>query len=90
LTLAFIFGLARAVSGYSVLTHEEIVDMLWNDEIQPLLLKRFPGVDAERDEAAAQALAADSGRAGTVKGGRLSPTAQPPTGGDERKPLAKE
>jgi hypothetical protein len=29
-------------SAYSVLTHEEIVDLLWSDEIQPLLLKRFP------------------------------------------------
>ena len=29
-------------SAYSVLTHEEIVDLLWTDEIQPLLLKRFP------------------------------------------------
>jgi len=27
---------------YSVLTHEEIVDLLWTDEIRPLLLKRFP------------------------------------------------
>jgi hypothetical protein len=27
---------------YSVLTHEEIVDLLWTDEISPLLLKRFP------------------------------------------------
>jgi len=30
-------------SSYSVLTHEEIVDLLWKDQIQPLLLKRFPG-----------------------------------------------
>src|SRR4051812_37321615 len=29
-------------SAYSVLTHEEIVDLLWTDEIKPLLLKRFP------------------------------------------------
>ncbi len=29
-------------SAYSVLTHEEIVDLLWTDKIQPLLLKRFP------------------------------------------------
>ncbi len=29
-------------SGYSVLTHEEIVDLLWADEIRPLLLHRFP------------------------------------------------
>lgn len=27
---------------YSVLTHEEIVDLLWTAEIRPLLLKRFP------------------------------------------------
>src|SRR6202795_1695843 len=27
---------------YSVLTHEEIVDLLWTDELRPLLLKRFP------------------------------------------------
>src|ERR1700676_2971267 len=31
-------------SAYSVLTHEEIVDLLWTDQIQPLLLKRFPGL----------------------------------------------
>ena len=29
-------------SAYSVLTHEEIVDLLWTDQIQPLLLKRYP------------------------------------------------
>ena len=27
---------------YSVLTHEEIVDLLWTDAIRPLLLKRYP------------------------------------------------
>ena len=35
-------------SGYSVLTHEEIVDLLWTDEISPLLLKRFPGLSEEQ------------------------------------------
>ena len=29
---------------YSVLTHEEIVDLVWTDELRPLLLKRFPGL----------------------------------------------
>jgi hypothetical protein len=29
-------------SAYSVLTHEQIVDMLWKDQIVPLLQKRFP------------------------------------------------
>jgi Zinc dependent phospholipase C len=29
-------------SGYSVLTHEEIVDLVWASELSPLLLLRFP------------------------------------------------
>src|SRR5512142_173901 len=33
---------------YSVLTHEEIVDLLWKDEIRPLLLKRFPTLTEEQ------------------------------------------
>ena len=33
---------------YSVLTHEEIVDLLWPAEIQPLLLQRFPGLSDEQ------------------------------------------
>jgi uncharacterized protein (DUF2461 family) len=33
---------------YSVLTHEEIVDLLWKDEIRPLLLKRFPALTEEQ------------------------------------------
>ena len=33
---------------YSVLTHEEIVDLLWTDELSPLLLKRFPTLTEEQ------------------------------------------
>ncbi|MGA8144573.1 MAG: zinc dependent phospholipase C family protein [Candidatus Acidiferrales bacterium] len=33
---------------YSILTHEEIVDLLWADEIRPLLLKRFPELTEEQ------------------------------------------
>jgi len=33
---------SSASYAYSVLTHEEIVDLLWTDELSPLLLKRFP------------------------------------------------
>jgi len=33
---------------YSVLTHEEIVDLLWTAEIQPLLLKRFPDLSEDQ------------------------------------------
>ena len=33
---------------YSVLTHEEIVDLLWTDQIRPLLLQRFPDLTEEQ------------------------------------------
>ena len=35
-------------SAYSVLTHEQIVDLLWADEIKPLILKRYPGLTEEQ------------------------------------------
>src|ERR1700751_2541387 len=35
-------------SAYSVLTHEEIVDLAWADQIRPLLLQRFPGLTEEQ------------------------------------------
>jgi hypothetical protein len=35
-------------SAYSVLTHEEIVDLVWSDEIRPLLLDRYPGLTEEQ------------------------------------------
>jgi hypothetical protein len=37
-----------ALSAYSVLTHEEIVDLLWTDKIQPLLLARYPGLSEDQ------------------------------------------
>src|SRR6202045_4054220 len=33
---------------YSVLTHEEIVDLVWTDQIRPLLLKRYPGLSEDQ------------------------------------------
>jgi len=33
-----------ALRGYSVLTHEEIVDLAWTSELHPLLLHRFPAL----------------------------------------------
>jgi hypothetical protein len=35
--------LSRNSTGYSVLTHEELIDLAWNDSIRPLLLAKFPG-----------------------------------------------
>ena len=40
--LAMIFCVAQA-HAYSVLTHQELIDLSWNDSIRPLLLARFPG-----------------------------------------------
>src|SRR5438270_4574547 len=43
LTLLLILLMSSGSSfGYSVLTHEQIMDLLWGDEIQPLLLQRYP------------------------------------------------
>jgi hypothetical protein len=33
--------------GYSVLTHEEVVDLLWKDQLRPMLLERFPQASDE-------------------------------------------
>ncbi|HXJ06758.1 MAG TPA: zinc dependent phospholipase C family protein [Candidatus Acidoferrum sp.] len=48
--------LGSVACAYSVLTHEEIVDLLWTSEIRPLLLKRFPELtEAQITEAHAYA-----------------------------------
>lgn len=35
------------VHGYSVLTHEAIIDTVWKDSIEKVLLKRFPNANAD-------------------------------------------
>jgi hypothetical protein len=35
-------------NSYSVLTHEEVVDLVWKDQIQPLLLKKYPTATPEQ------------------------------------------
>ena len=37
-----------ALRGYSVLTHEEIVDLAWTSKLRPLLLHRFPALTEEQ------------------------------------------
>src|SRR5246500_1419533 len=46
--LLIVLMCADRSSAYSVLTHEEIVDLLWGDEIQPLLLKRYPDLTTDQ------------------------------------------
>ncbi len=45
--LLVVCTLSRACTGYSVLTHEEIVDLLWGDQIKPLLLQKYPGASED-------------------------------------------
>ncbi len=40
--LACVVGCVLPSRSYSVLTHEQIIDLAWRDQIRPLLLKRFP------------------------------------------------
>src|SRR6202030_1714124 len=36
-------GLVQTCAAYSVLTHEEVVDLVWKDNLLPMLKQRFPG-----------------------------------------------
>jgi Zinc dependent phospholipase C len=45
--LACVAGCSLPGRSYSVLTHEQIVDLAWQDQIRPLLLKRFPQATAD-------------------------------------------
>jgi hypothetical protein len=47
-TLLIVLICGSGAFAYSVLTHEEIVDLLWADEIRPLLLRRFPELSEDQ------------------------------------------
>jgi hypothetical protein len=46
--LLVVFCFSQVSHGYSILTHEEIVDLLWADQIKPLLIQKYP--NATEDE----------------------------------------
>jgi len=50
LLLGLLLGMCCAPEcvGYSVLTHEAIIDAAWKDDIEPVLLSRFPDTTAEQ------------------------------------------
>ena len=48
LTLLIVLMGSTSSFAYSVLTHEQIVDLLWSDEILPLLLIRYPGLSEDQ------------------------------------------
>jgi hypothetical protein len=43
-----LIGLAAQAWGYSVLTHEALIDTTWDGDIKPLLVQRFPGTTDEQ------------------------------------------
>jgi hypothetical protein len=43
----FVFLSSGVGNGYSVLTHEEMIDLLWKDQLRPMLLERFPQASDE-------------------------------------------
>jgi len=45
--LLIVCSLSSVCTGYSVLTHEEIIDLLWKDQITPILLEKYPGTSPE-------------------------------------------
>ena len=47
LFLLLVCGMCQLCNGYSVLTHEQIVDLLWDRQIKPLLLEKYPGASQE-------------------------------------------
>jgi len=48
LLLCLLLMSAGSSFAYSVLTHQEIVDLVWTTEIRPLLLKRYPGLTEDQ------------------------------------------
>jgi hypothetical protein len=48
LGLLLVMSCAGDCAGYSVLTHEAIIDAAWRDGIEPLLLSRFPSATLDQ------------------------------------------
>jgi len=48
LLVLFVLMSSRSSFAYSVLTHEEIVDLAWTPQIRPLLLHRFPDLTEDQ------------------------------------------
>lgn len=52
LLLLLLFPCGRPAAAYSLLTHEQLVDLTWQSSIAPLLRARFPGITPEALERA--------------------------------------
>lgn len=53
LVFLLLFAMCGAnARGYSLLTHEQLIDLTWDDSIVPLLLSRYPGLTPQQLDAA--------------------------------------
>lgn len=48
LFLSAVIFFPQNTRAYSVFTHEELIDLAWNDSIRPLLLAKFPGATEDQ------------------------------------------
>lgn len=48
LSLALIAILVQMSGAYSVLTHEQMVDLLWKEQIRPMIEARYPGLSPDQ------------------------------------------
>jgi zinc dependent phospholipase C len=46
--ILILLSITHTSLGYSVLTHEAIIDAAWDDSIKPIIVKRFPRLTAEQ------------------------------------------
>jgi hypothetical protein len=48
LSIVLILACSARVHAYSLLTHEQLIDLTWDDSIVPLLLSRYPGLTPDQ------------------------------------------
>jgi zinc dependent phospholipase C len=48
LALLLVLVAVPQLGAYSVLTHEQVIDLAWQDQLQPLLLARYPGTTPDQ------------------------------------------
>src|ERR1039457_2621688 len=48
IAILMVLSSGQGAFAYSVLTHEEIVDLVWEDQIKPLILHRYPELSEDQ------------------------------------------
>ncbi len=48
IVILIVLSSGHGAFGYSVLTHEEIVDLVWEDQLRPLILQHYPELSEDQ------------------------------------------